>query len=206
MSAPAARRVLHVIHTDGLSGAERHLAQLVGDLRELDWAVDVLVATKRQAQVSGFVELLQEAGAGVCVLHTPFDVSPRLGIALARELRGRRYDIVHSHLVHADWHAGLVGMLGHRAALVSTKHNHDPFRTGPAFRLVERTWIARSQATIAISQSLADFIERWSGVRPAVVRYGLPPGPPPAAAARAATGCESCSPSGASSARRASTS
>lgn len=179
MSAPAPRRVLHVIHTDGLSGAERHLAQLVGDLRELGWAANVLVATKRQTQVAGFVELLQEAGAGVRVLHTPLDVSPRLGLALARELRGGRYDVVHSHLVHADWHAGLVGLLGHRAALVSTKHNHDPFRTGRAFRLVERTWIARSQATIAISQSLADFIERWSGWRPAVVRYGLSPGPPP---------------------------
>ena len=81
--------------------------------------------------------------------------------------------------MHADWHAGLVGLLGHRAALVSTKHNHDPFRTGRAFRLVERTWIARSQATIAISRSLADFIERWFGGRPAVVRYGLSPGPPP---------------------------
>jgi glycosyltransferase involved in cell wall biosynthesis len=181
MSSDAGRRVLHVIHTDGLSGAERHLAALVGDLPRHGWSADVLVTTTDPARVSAFVDLLHGAGAGVGVLRTPRDLAPRLGLALGRVLRGRRHDVLHSHLVHADWHAGAVGLLGHRPALVSTKHNHDPFRSGRAFRAVEATWIRRSQATIAISASLADFVERWSGRRPTVVRYGLAIGgqPPP---------------------------
>lgn len=189
VSAGAQRRVLHVIHTDGLSGAERHLARLVADLREFGWAADVLVATTEPDLVSGFVGLLKQGGAGVGVLRTPHDLSPRLGLTLGRALRGRRHDVVHSHLVHADWHAGLVGLLGHEPALVSTKHNHDPFRTGRVFRLVERAWIRRSQATIAISVSLADFIERWSGLRPVVVRYGLPADQPPPSVPRSRHGC-----------------
>lgn len=188
MNAGRGRRVLHVIRTNGLSGAERHLVQLVADLRELGWEADVLVATTAPHRVSDFVALLQEASAGVRVVRTPMDVSPRFGLALARALRGERHDVIHSHLVHADWHAGLVSLLGHRPVLVSTKHNHDPFRTGRAFCLLERRWIRRSQATIAISESLADFIERWSGLRPAVVRYGLAPGPPPPPAPRARDG------------------
>ncbi|MEA2154672.1 MAG: hypothetical protein QOE11_812 [Solirubrobacteraceae bacterium] len=179
MSAVRGRRVLHVIRTDGLSGAERHLAGLVADLRDEGWASDVLIATTDPPAVAPFAALLAEADAGVRVLRTPLDISARLGLALARVLRGGRHDVVHSHLVHADWHVGLAGLLGHRPALVSTKHNHDPFRTGRAFAAVERAWIRRSQATIAISESLADFVERWSGVRPVVVRYGLAAGPPP---------------------------
>lgn len=179
MNAVQGRRVLHVIRSDGLSGAERHVGQLVADLRELGWASDVLVTTTDPSRVADFVALLLEGGAGVRVMRTRLDVSPRLGLALARALRGRRHDIVHSHLVHADWHTGFLGLLGHRSALISTKHNHDPFRTGRAFRAVEGAWIRRSQATIAISDSLADFVERWSGVRPVVVYYGLAPGSPP---------------------------
>lgn len=172
-------RVLHVIRANGLSGAERHLAQLVSDLRDFDWTTDVLVATTAPHRISAFTALLKKGGASVAVMRTPLDVSPRLGLALAGVLRGRDHDVVHSHLVHADWHTGLVGLLGHRPALISTKHNHDPFRMSQAFRLPERTWIRRSQATIAISGSLADFVERWSGLRPVVVHYGLRPGPPP---------------------------
>lgn len=179
MSAARGRRVLHVIRTDGLSGAERHLAQLIADLRDVGWTSDVLVATTDMPGVAGFVALLREAGAVVRVMRTPLDISPRMALSLVRAMRGARHDVVHSHLVHADWHTGFAGLLGHRPALVSTKHNHDPFRTGRAFRLVEQTWIRRSQATIAISVSLAAFVERWTSVRPVVVHYGLPTGPPP---------------------------
>lgn len=179
MSDRPRRRVLHVIRTDGLSGAERHLARLVADMRPLGWFADVLVATPNPDRVARFVALLLDAGAGVRIVPMRRDISPRLGLALARTLRGRRHDVVHTHLVHADWHGGLVGLLGHRAALVCTKHNHDPFRTRRAFAVLERAWVRRAQATIAISESLAEFVARWTESRPIVVHYGLVPGPAP---------------------------
>lgn len=179
MNAGSGRRVLHVIRADGLSGAERHLVQLVADLRNLGWASDVLIATRATHRVSSFAELLRQAGADVTAMRARLDVSALLGLALARAFRGARHDVVHSHLVHADWHVGAVALFGHSPALVSTKHNHDPFRTGWPFRLLERAWMRRSQGTIAISTSLADFIERWCGLRPVVVHYGLAPGPSP---------------------------
>jgi glycosyltransferase involved in cell wall biosynthesis len=177
--------VLHVIRTNGLSGAERHLAQLVADLPDFGWTSDVLVATAADRNVTGLIDLLQQAQADVRTIRHPLDASPRLGLALARVLRGGRYDIIHSHLVHADWHVGLTALLGHRPALVSTKHNEDPFRTGRVFRTIEQVWLRRSDATIAISHSLADFVERWYGQRPTVVHYGLTALPPPPGLRRA---------------------
>jgi len=60
-------------------------------------------------------------------------VDPLLLVRLARTLRA---DVVHTHLVHADFYGGVAATL-RGARLVSTKHNDDPFRTGP-FRFVER--------------------------------------------------------------------
>jgi glycosyltransferase involved in cell wall biosynthesis len=179
------RRVLHVVRTDGLSGAERHLAVLVEELATQGWACDVLVAAPAPERVEGFASLLRDAGATVRVLRAPRDASVALLRALVAALRSGRYDVVHSHLVHADWHLGLAGSVTRtRSALVSTKHNHDPFRTRRGFREGEALWVRRSAATIAISDSLADFVERWSGRRPLTVHYGLPAGPPPAAVPR----------------------
>lgn len=185
-AAVPARGVLHVMRTAGISGAERHLAILIDGLRAHGWQSDVLLATPRPQALGELTAVLQAAGAGTRIVVTPRDPSARLLRAIARAFRDPRYDVVHSHLVHADWHVGLAGVALRHPALVSTKHNHDPFRTGRAFRTVERIWIRRSDATIAISGSLAEFVERWSGVRPETVLYGLPAGSPPGAVPRAA--------------------
>src|SRR4029079_3478640 len=61
------------------------------------------------------------------------DLDPLL---LARLVRSLRSDVVHTHLVHADVYGGVAAKL-RGARLVSTKHNHDPFRGG-AFLYVRR--------------------------------------------------------------------
>lgn len=173
------RRVLHVMRTTGFSGAERHLAQLTADLRELGWASTVVVPTPGPDGVLPFVEALETAGAAVRALTMRYDASiPLLGI-LARALRSDgQFDVVNTHLIHADWHGGAVARLrGHRPgmpALVTSKHNHDPFRTAALFRPFETAFLRRADASIAISRSLAEFTERWGGVRPEIVLYGLP--------------------------------
>jgi len=97
-------------------------------------------------------------------------------LRLRRALRGA--DIVHTHLVHAD-------VLGALAAwgtpLVSTKHNDDPFRSGP-YRFVERTITRRARRVIAITDSLKRFCVERVGLpeeQLEVIPYGLnePPRP-----------------------------
>jgi glycosyltransferase involved in cell wall biosynthesis len=106
-------------------------------------------------------------------LPCPRDVDPALLARLARTLRTLRPDVVHTHLVHADVYGGLAAPPG--AALVSTKHNDDPFRTGP-FRLVERALARRARRLIAITDALRRFTVERVGVPAAkveVVHYGL---------------------------------
>ena len=74
----------------------------------------------------------------VTVVPMKRDVDPRLLARLARMLRSGDYAVVNSHLVHADWYAALASLAAPDVALVSTKHNDDPFRRGLPFRLVEK--------------------------------------------------------------------
>lgn len=112
---------------------------------------------------------LMSGGSAVSTIPMASDLS----IAVLANLRDafHDYDIVHTHLVHADWHA-LAASRGRRAAWVSTKHNHDRFRKQRGFGLVERQVDRRADATIAISRSLADFTEKRTGRAPILVPYG----------------------------------
>ena len=163
-----------MLRTEGVSGAEHHLGLLVAYLSRYGWTSDVLIAAPDPTKLRPYAERLSSHGGRVTLMQMKHDASPRLLGHLVAARWGGRHDLVHTHLVHADWHAGLASLVARAVPLVSTKHNHDPFRTLPAFRVGERLWLKRCAASIAISDSLAAFVERWSGIRPDTVLYGWP--------------------------------
>ena len=98
------------------------------------------------------------------------------GASVAR-CAGRAADLVHTHLVHADF----FGALTTRTPIVSTKHNPDPFRSGP-WRHAERALARRAQRIIAISEAVRRFSVDEVGLpadRIDVVHYGLDALPEP---------------------------
>jgi glycosyltransferase involved in cell wall biosynthesis len=104
-------------------------------------------------------------------IPAPRDVDPLL---LARVLRQLDAEIVHTHLVHADLYAGVAAKLRGRR-LVSTKHNDDPFRTGP-FRVVERRLARLADRVITITDALRTFTIERVGVparKVETIHYGL---------------------------------
>jgi glycosyltransferase involved in cell wall biosynthesis len=104
-------------------------------------------------------------------LRSPRDVDPLLFARLVRSLRA---DVVHTHLVHADLYGGLAARI-RGAHLVTTKHNDDPFRTGP-FRYVERGLAKLADRVVAITDALREFTIERVGVPEAKVQtihYGL---------------------------------
>ncbi len=110
-------------------------------------------------------------------IPSPRDLDPLL---LGRLVQKLRADVVHTHLVHADVYGGIAAKL-RGAALVSTKHNDDPFRTG-TFRHVERTLGRLADRVIAITESLRRFTVESVGIPAAkveTIHYGLDE--PPAA-------------------------
>jgi glycosyltransferase involved in cell wall biosynthesis len=167
-------RVVHVHRMRGIGGSERHLLTLLPALAERGVDVAFLGLDDPDWNPTDFYDALTVPALR---LRAPRDVDPLL---LARSVRALDADVVHTHLVHADLYGGVAAKL-RRTRLVSTKHNDDPFRTGP-FRHVERTLLRLADRVVTITDALRDFtIDQvgGDGGKIETIHYGLD-GPPPA--------------------------
>jgi glycosyltransferase involved in cell wall biosynthesis len=164
-------KVLHVHRVGGIGGSERHLLTLLPALAARGVDVRFLGLDDPSRAPDPFYDALTVPYRR---LSAPRDIDPLLAWRVSRAVRG--FDVVHTHLVHAD----VYGALG-APPLVSTKHNDDPFRAG-AFRHVERSLARRASRVIAITDALARFqIERVGLPREKVevIHYGLDDLPQP---------------------------
>lgn len=161
-------RVAHVHRIRGIGGSERHLLALLPALAERG-VEPVLVGLDDPAwDPADFYGALRVPAVR---LRSPRDLDPLLVARLTRALRA---DVVHTHLVHADVYGGLAAKL-RGARLVSTKHNDDPFRTGP-FRFVERGLARAADRVVTITDALRRFTVERVGIpasKVETIHYGL---------------------------------
>lgn len=159
--------VVHVHRMRGIGGSERHLLTLLPALRAL--GVD-----------ARFVGLDDLDGWDPQPFYDALGDVPYTRLRSVRGLRRalRGADAVHTHLVHADVFGPLAAG---RAAVFSTKHNDDRFRTGP-WRFAERLLARRARRVVAISHALKSFQVDRVGLpadKVEVIHYGMDE--PPAA-------------------------
>ena len=161
-------RVMHVHRIRGIGGSERHLLTLLPALAERG-VEPVLVGLDDPAwEAADFYGALRVPAVRI---RSPRDLDPLLLFRLARTLHA---DVVHTHLVHADVYGGLAARL-RGTYLVSTKHNDDPFRTGP-FRFVERALSRAADRVVTITDALRTFTVERVGIpaqKVETIHYGL---------------------------------
>jgi glycosyltransferase involved in cell wall biosynthesis len=166
-------KVLHVQKVAGIGGSERHLLSLLPCLADAGVEVRMLVAATGEAD--RFVEALAARDVALRAVTAGPHLNPLLVGAVAREIRGFRPDVVHTHLVHADIHGQLAMVAGH-AARVSSFHSTPAFYRREPFRSGARIAGRRAGAVIAISEHVRRFL---LGLRLApaervhVVHYGI---------------------------------
>jgi glycosyltransferase involved in cell wall biosynthesis len=157
-------RIAHVHKMRGIGGSERHLLTLLPALAER--GVDVVFV--------GLDDPAWDPRDFYDALSVPAVRLHADALALPRLLRTLDADVVHTHLVHADVFGGIAATLRGRR-LVSTKHNDDPFRTGP-FRFVERGLARAAARIVTITDALRRFTIEQVGLPPAkveTIHYGL---------------------------------
>lgn len=163
-------RIVHLHRIGGIGGSERHLLSLLPALTGRGVEVTFVGLDVAAAAPDPFYEELGRTG--VPLIRTGSTAG------LVRAVRRLRPDLVHTHLVHADVFGALAAG---RGSLVSTKHNDDPFRTGP-FKYVERLLARRADRVICITDALARFHRVRVGLpatKLTVVHYGLDALPEP---------------------------
>jgi glycosyltransferase involved in cell wall biosynthesis len=167
-------KVVHVHRIRGIGGSERHLLTLLPALAERGVETAFVGLDDPAWSGTDFYGALRVPAVRIAA---PRDLDPLLLLRLARALRA---DVVHTHLVHADVYGGIAARL-RGTRLVSTKHNDDPFRTGP-FRYVERGLARKADRIVAITDSLRRFTVERVGVpagKVETIHYGLDDPPEP---------------------------
>jgi len=175
-------RVLHVVKVAGISGAENHLLLLLPALRERGWDVAVVMLHEGELGAEDFAARLEADGVPVERVRLSRAFDPRALRRILGRARRDQPDVLHTHLVHADFHGLPAGRLAGVPALVSTKHGFNAFRNRKAFAAVDRAIAALADVHVAISAGLARYLAESEGFDPAsfeVVHYGLEAGPEP---------------------------
>ncbi len=169
-------RVLHVVKVAGISGAENHLLLLLPALRERGWDVAAVMLHDGEPGAEDFAARLEADGVPVERVRLPRAFDPRAFTRILRRARRDRPDVLHTHLVHADFHGLPAGRLARVPVLVSTKHGFNAFRDRKAFAIADRTVASLADVHVAISAGLARYLAESEGFDAAsfeVVHYGI---------------------------------
>jgi glycosyltransferase involved in cell wall biosynthesis len=174
--------VLHMGKVAGISGSEQHLLLLLPGLRERGFDVRFLLLHEDEPGAHEFARRLREAGIDVDALPLPRALGALAFGRLLAIVRRLRPAILHTHLVHADFHGLPAGKLARVPVLASTKHGFNPFRSKRVFAAADRTVGRLADLHIAISHGLARYLAETEGFAETsfeVVHYGIVPGPDP---------------------------
>lgn len=165
-------RILHVITSLDVGGAQKHLLSLVTGLRRRGHVADVAFF-KNPSMAGPFAK----SGATLYDLSARGTFSPMLVPRLASILKQGRYDVVHTHLLKADSYGTLAGVLAGTSVRIASKHNDERALLKPAVAIVHGL-ISRMDRRVVV---LSDYVGRYvAGVgrvdprRITRIYYGLP--------------------------------
>jgi glycosyltransferase involved in cell wall biosynthesis len=120
MNRVVPKRIVFVITTLGMGGAETQLVRLATGLKGRGWQVSVVSLIPMEY----IAKDLEQAQIPAVSLHMkPGSPDPRAVLALARYLRAQKPQIVHTHMVHANLLGRVARLLASVPVLISTAHN-----------------------------------------------------------------------------------
>jgi glycosyltransferase involved in cell wall biosynthesis len=157
-------RVLHVQKVAGIAGSENHLLTLLPCLREHGFEPSMLVLADPEDRPEPFIQRMRAGGVPVDSIPMRADVDPLLPAVLARYLRRHSFELIHSHLFHADLYCALAAHLAGRGRLVSTKHGYNPWRAKPQYGMLDRLATLKQRRIIIISHSIGNWLARVEGL------------------------------------------
>jgi glycosyltransferase involved in cell wall biosynthesis len=170
--------ILHVQKVAGISGSEAHLLSLLPALRARGWDVRMLMLHEDEPGAWDFARALERRGVPLDAIRVRADVDPIAFLQLVGYLVRHRPELLHTHLVHAEWYALLAGAAARVPLRFTTKHGFNEFREAPYFGVADRAVASLAHVHIAISRGLARYLEDVEGFDREsfeIVHYGIEP-------------------------------
>ena len=149
-------RVLHVAKVAGISGSENHLLLLLPALRERGYDARFAMLHEDEPGAAEFATRLREGGVHVEELRFHAATAPVLVGRLVHLMRRSAPQIVHTHLVHADFLGLTAGRDARDPVLASTKHGFNAFRDRRAFAAADRRVAGLADLCLLYTSDAAD--------------------------------------------------
>jgi glycosyltransferase involved in cell wall biosynthesis len=166
-------RVLHMQRVKAIGGSERHLLDLLPALTERGHEVAMVAIVAPGGQP--WVDALRERGVETITLPAGPDLNPMDVVRLVREIRRWKPDLVHTHLIHADFHGQVAAQLARVPAIMSVHGSH-PFYFRQPGKVAATAAGRAARLTIAISEFVGRMLTETKIVKPERVRvvyYGI---------------------------------
>jgi len=145
----------------GIAGSENYLLQLVKGLAERDVDVEFLSLVPKGLKGSEevFNDKISELDVKVHTIYYSFPFFNTLQ-AIARLIKTKEYDLVHSHLIHADLLLAIAKKYFTKFKLVSSKHGYqewynNKFGFDPKFKIKNSYWRLARWAEKQMDRSFA---------------------------------------------------
>lgn len=149
-------RVLHVISSLEIGGAQRLLSDLLPSQRQQGTDASLLVLKMVDTK---FSKKIEESRVPIISLDVKSFRNPFLAFKVRYIIKD--YDVVHAHLVHALYICSLAA-IGLNTKLVYTEHNTYNNRRRLTFlRPIEKWIYSRYQKLISVSQQVQDALKEW---------------------------------------------
>jgi glycosyltransferase involved in cell wall biosynthesis len=170
------KRITHIIKATGIAGAERHLITMLPELDRQSFDICVIILTEPKKPVDQLLITLQQTGIKSERMIINGHADLYLVFRLARRLRDLDPCVVHTHLLHADLYGTVAARMAGIPAIISSRHNDDPFRARWPLSFLIRIINRYTNRFIAISERVRAFTVKTEKVPVSVVDtvyYGL---------------------------------
>jgi len=140
--------------------------------------VRMLMLHENEPGAWDFARALEARGVPLDAIRVRADVDPIAFLQLVGYLVRHRPELLHTHLVHAEWYALLAGAAARVPLRFTTKHGFNEFREAPYFGVADRAVASLAHVHIAISRGLARYLEDVEGFDREsfeIVHYGIEP-------------------------------
>ena len=172
------KKILHVITTLSVGGAEVHLWELLSGLSRAKYHIELAYFKEEAQEARSMVEDFRGLGIPVHDLGGTARLSAKALGGLFGLISKNRYDLVHSHLFRADLYASLALLFFPGIKLVNSVHNPEDFYTRKLVSLAARFAAARQSRTVVISKAVEAHLARHLKIPPLkmdLIYYGLKP-------------------------------
>lgn len=167
-------KVLTVQNIEGIAGSEKYFLALLPALIEkgVECAVYCVYTQKNQVEARKFFDLLDELSIPYFLHLTKSYGSLSIPKKIAHTYKKEKFDIIHCHLIYADFWGALIKQFFHRKAkVISTKHGYHEatyvkFCNNPEkvplnlYRILFKYTHRKMDRSYACSYGLVDFYER----------------------------------------------